>query len=80
MPYRTTQPPDPGTALFWPLTCAKTACTSTGRRLHAVPDAIATRLDWDVTVTHWGLGRVYRDRRFGVTAENPPPHAPEELP
>ena len=80
MPYRTTRPPDLGKALPRPLTWAKAACMIIGRRLHAVPDAIAARLDWEVTVTHWGLGREYRDRRFGAAVENPPPRAPGELP
>jgi hypothetical protein len=65
MPHRTTQPYDLNKTLAPPLTWAKAACAIVGRRLHASTDAIAAQLGWDVTITHWGLGRVYHDSRFG---------------
>lgn len=83
MPHRTTQPTHSGKAPGPPLTWVKAACMIIGRRLHAVPDAIASRLDWQVTPTQWGLGREYRDPRFdrlGLPVDDPLPRTPRELP
>jgi hypothetical protein len=80
MPNRTTHMPCPGRVATRPLTWARTACTITGRRLHAALDVMSAPLDWNVTATHWGLGRVYHDRRFGAAVEGPLPPASEELP
>ena len=83
MPHRTTQPTHPGKALGPPLTWVKAACMIIGRRLHAVPDAIASQLDWQVTPTHSGLGREYRDSHFDrlvPPVDDPLPRQPRELP
>jgi hypothetical protein len=80
MSYRTTQPTRVGKTFTWPLTWTKAACTIIGRRLHAVPDAVAVRLGWEVTATHWGLGRVYRDPRLSARVNEPPARPPRELP
>jgi len=75
-PYRTTHPTSASNPLSW----IKAAFTTIGRRLHAGPDAAARRLGWHVTSTRWGLGRVYRDPRFGQRADEPPEGPPGERP
>lgn len=42
-----------------------------GDRLFAANDTEAYWHDWQVTKTHGGLGRSYRDPRFGLLAECP---------
>jgi hypothetical protein len=80
MAYRTTHPTDPSKLFAWSYSWLKAACTIMGRRLHATSDAIAARLDWQVTSTHWGLGRTYRDpsfaRRTSESSARPPGDQP----
>jgi hypothetical protein len=45
-----------------------------GDRLFAMNDAEAYWRDWQITRTHSGLGRRYRDPRFGTLAECPKCH------
>ena len=45
-----------------------------GDRLFALNDAEAYWRDWQITRTHGGLGRRYRDPRFGALAECPKCH------
>ncbi len=47
-----------------------------GDRLFAMNDAEAYWRDWQITRTHGGLGRRYRDPRFGTLAECPKCHGP----
>jgi hypothetical protein len=49
-----------------PLTWMRSSLTALSQRLFAGNDTAARGLGWQVTVTHWGLGRQYRDRRFDV--------------
>ena len=47
-----------------------------GDRLFAMNDAEADWRDWQITRTHGGLGRRYRDPWFGTLAECPKCHGP----
>jgi hypothetical protein len=80
MPQRTTQPTTAGKRLAWPLTWIRAGCTIAGRRLYAAPDATAARHGWQVTATHWGLGRVYRDPRYSRRAEGSSASLPGDQP
>ena len=42
-----------------------------GERVFAATDATARRHDWQIVVTHAGLGRQYRDPRFDTLAACP---------
>lgn len=42
----------------------KSSLSATTQQIFAVPDAHADRHGWQVTATHGGLGRSYRDPRF----------------
>ena len=42
-----------------------------GERVFAATDATARRRDWQIVVTHAGLGRQYRDPRFDTLAACP---------
>jgi hypothetical protein len=45
-----------------------------GDRLFAMNDTEACWRDWQITTTHGGLGRRYRDPQFGTLAECPKCH------
>jgi hypothetical protein len=80
MPHRTTHPTDPSKRFAWSMSWVKAACTTMGHRLHATSDAIAARHGWQVSPTHWGLGRVYRDPGFGRRADEASDRPPRNLP
>lgn len=47
-----------------PLTRPRSRLTALTERLFDDTDTVARELNWQVTATHWGLGRRYRDSRF----------------
>jgi hypothetical protein len=46
----------------------KSSVSATTQRIFAVPDAHARQHGWQVTATHGGFGRRYRDPRFDYLA------------
>lgn len=62
MPHRTTRSDHCKISSF--LLKLKTRLAAIAQQVFAVPDADARRHGWQVTVTHGGFGRRYRDPRF----------------
>ena len=62
MPHRTTRSDHCKISSFLPK--LKTRLSAIARQVFAVPDADARRHGWQITVTHGGFGRRYRDPRF----------------
>lgn len=62
MPHRTTRSDHCKISSF--LLKLKSRLSATAQQVFARPDADARRHDWQITVTHGGFGRRYRDPRF----------------
>lgn len=65
MAHRSTQTDQKKFLKPWlPRSWITSSLTALSQRLFAGDDTAARELDWQVTVTHWGWGRQYRDHRF----------------
>ena len=66
MPHRTTR--SDHCKIFSFLLKLKTRLSTIAQQVFAVPDADARRHSWQITITHGGFGRRYRDPRFDYLA------------
>jgi hypothetical protein len=68
-PHPYPRPPTEGGATrSKPLGRLRQVLGAIGDRLYASEDANAQRHGWQITTTHAGLGRIYKDRRFAYLA------------
>lgn len=70
MPHRTTRT-DRCKIYSFLITRLRAGLAALGERAFAAGDADARRVGWQITSTHGGLGRRYRDGRFEMLAACP---------